>query len=239
MAMTRDKRKKMETLIYNFFAAIDPSKVNADNYRSFFAKMSDKEFDKFFDKLFESKSPYLPLDVVIFERDLHMENIEKASKLLDIPLYEHVVIPSLSSDKENPTVTPYPVPVGYIHEKRVQQTARKKNTTSTDISKRDAKTGQVINEDKNGRQAIEENYSLMTYGAELAVKEYMSFRADDIRMKEEAYAKIRTNGYVSMSDLSDNVENKVAVNTLDTYLISMGLKTDLITDGYLLKKTLK
>lgn len=239
MAITKNKRKEMEELIYNFFSAIEPSKTNANNYRSFFAKMNDKEFDIFFKKLFESKDPYLPLDVVIFERDLHMENIEKASKLLKIPLYEHVVLPFFSSDKENPTVTPYPVPVGYIHVKRVQQTVRKKNTTSTDISRRDAKTGQVINEDKNGRQAIEENYSLMTYGAEEAVKEFMSFRADDITMKEEAYAKIRRDGYVSMNDLSDNVENKVAVNTLDTYLISMGLKSDLITDGYLLKKTLK
>lgn len=239
MAITKEQRKKMETLIFNFFAAMDPSKVNANNYRSFFSKMSDTQFDKFFKNLFESKSPYLPLDVVIFERDLQMENIEKASKLLDIPLYEHVVLPFFSSDPENPTVTPYPVPVGYIHEKRVQQTVRKKNSTSIDISRRDAKTGQVINEDKNGRQAIEENYSLMTYGAENAVKEFMSFRADDITMKEEAYAQIRRNGYVSMRELTDDVENKTSLNTLDTYMISMGLKSNLVTDGYLLKKTLK
>lgn len=239
MAITKEQRKKMETIIYNFFATIDPSKVNAKNYRSFFAKMSDKEFDSFFKKLFESKSPYLPLDVVIFERDIDMENIEKASKLLNIPLYEHVVLPFFSTDKDNPTVTPYPVPVGYIHEKRVQQTVRKKNSTSIDISRRDAKTGQVINEDKNGRQAIEENYSLMTYGAESAVKEFMSFRADDITMKEEAYSRIRRDGYVSMNELTDNVENKTSLNTLDAYMISMGLKSNLVTDGYLLKKTLK
>ena len=102
MAITKDKRKKMEDLIYSFFATMDPSKVNAENYRSFFSKMSDKQFDAFFKNLFESKSPYLPLDVVIFERDLDMENIEKTSKLLDIPLYEHVVLPFFSTDKKNP-----------------------------------------------------------------------------------------------------------------------------------------
>lgn len=239
MAITKDKRKKMEDLIYSFFATMDPSKVNAENYRSFFSKMSDKQFDTFFKNLFESKSPYLPLDVVIFERDLDMENIEKTSKLLDIPLYEHVVLPFFSTDKKNPTVTPYKVPVGYIHEKRVQQTARKKNSTSIDITTRDTKTGQVVNEDKNGRQAIEENYSLMTYGATDAVKEFMSFRADDMKMKEEAYAQIRRKGYLSMEELEDNVDNKVALNTLDTYMIAMGLKTNLVTEGYLLKKTLK
>lgn len=239
MAITKEKRKEMEDLIYKFFVTIDPSKVNAENYKSFFGKMSDTQFDTFFKKLFMSKSPYLPLDVVIFERDLDMANIEKASKLLDIPLYEYVVLPFFSEDKSNPIVTPYKVPVGYIHEKRVQQTARKKNTTSIDITARDTKTGQVINEDKNGRQAIEENYCLMTYGASNAVKEFMSFRADDMVMKEEAYSQIRRKGYLSMEELSDNVENKVALNTFDVYTISMGLKTNLVTEGYLLKGTLK
>lgn len=239
MAITKEKRKAMEDLIYKFFATIDPSKVNAENYKSFFGKMSDTQFDTFFKNLFMSKSPYLPLDVVIFERDLDMANIEKASKLLDIPLYEYVVLPFFSEDKSNPIVTPYKVPVGYIHEKRVQQTARKKNTTSIDITARDTKTGQVINEDKNGRQAIEENYCLMTYGASNAVKEFMSFRADDMVMKEEAYSQIRRKGYLSMEELSDNVENKVALNTFDVYTISMGLKTNLVTEGYLLKGTLK
>ena len=105
MAITKEKRKEMEDLIYKFFATIDPSKVNAENYKSFFGKMSDTQFDTFFKKLFMSKSPYLPLDVVIFERDLDMANIEKASKLLDIPLYEYVVLPFFSEDKSNPIVT--------------------------------------------------------------------------------------------------------------------------------------
>ena len=30
MAITKDKRKKMEDLIYSFFATMDPSKVNAE-----------------------------------------------------------------------------------------------------------------------------------------------------------------------------------------------------------------
>ena len=42
-----------------------------------------------------------------------------------------------------------------------------------------------------------------------------------------------------MEELEDNVDNKVALNTLDTYMIAMGLKTNLVTEGYLLKKTLK
>ena len=141
-------------------------------------------------------------------------------------------------DKSKPLVTPYPVPVGYFHEKRVQQTAIKKNSTSIDVGMRDAKTNQVINDDKNSRQSIDENYSMMTYGAEKSIKEFMSFRADDSVMKEEAYNQIRENGYVSMADLPDNVENKAALNMVDVYLICQGVKSDLVTPGYILKKTM-
>jgi hypothetical protein len=136
-------------------------------------------------------------------------------------------------------ITPYPVPVGYIHEKRVQQMALEKNASSIDISRRDAKTNQVVAEDKNGRQSIDENYAMMSYGATNTIKEFMSFRADDTVMKEEAYAQIRNQGYVSMQDLPDHVTNKRSLNMLDHYLIAMGIKTDLVTDGYLLHRSVE
>jgi hypothetical protein len=79
---------------------------------------------------------------------------------------------------------------------------------------------------------------MMTYGAEKSIKEFMSFRADDSVMKEEAYNQIRENGYVSMADLPDNVENKAALNMVDVYLICQGVKSDLVTPGYILKKTM-
>lgn len=235
----KTKRAKMENLIYGFFDKIDPSKINTNFYRSFFSKMTDKEFDSFFDRFFKDDNAYLVLTVTAFESDITIENIEATAKFLNVPLFEYVVMPYGSTDKSKPIVTPYPVPVGYFHEKRVQQTAIKKNSTSIEITNRDAKTGQVVNHDKNSRQSIDENYCLMTSGNVQAIKEFMSFRADDLVMKEEAYTKIRQDGYVSMEELPDHLENKTTLNLLDTYLISMGLKSDLVTGGYLLTKTLK
>jgi hypothetical protein len=126
-----------------------------------------------------------------------------------------------------------------MHEKRVQQTAIKKNKTSIEVNQRDAKTNQVINQDKNGMNTIDENYALATYGAGAAIKEFMSFRADDSVMKEDAYSQIRQKGYVSMKELPDHIENKTSLNMLDTYMISMGLMSDLVTNSYLTVKTLK
>lgn len=238
-ALKHSTRTKMENLIYSFFDTLDPTKTNTDFYRSFFSKMTDKEFDKFFEGFFKDKNAYLTLSMVEFENSIDMDQIEKTAKLINVPLFETVVMPFACKDKKHPITTPYPVPVGYIHEKRVQQTAIKKNSTSTEISQRDAKTNQVIAHDKNGRESIDENYAMMTYGAKKAMKEFMSFRADDNVMKEEAYTRIRNDGYVSLEDLPDKLENKAALNMLDAYMISMGIKTDLVTEGYLVPKTLK
>lgn len=237
-ALKHSARVEMEKYIYEVFDRLDPTKTNTNFYRAFFSKMSDKEFDKFFEEFFEDENAYLTLTTVAFEYDISLENVEKAAKFMGVPLYERVVMPYGCEDGK-PIVTPYPVPVGYIHEKRVQQTAIKKNKTSIEIGQRDAKTNQVINHDKNSRMSIDENYALMTYGAKASAKEFMSFRADDMVMKEAAYSKIRLDGHVSLAELPDHVENKAALNMLDVYLISMGLKSDLVTEGYLVTKTLK
>lgn len=58
-------------------------------------------------------------------------------------------------------------------------------------------------------------------------------------MQNEMLDKIATDGYVDLNTLTDKVENKTTLNTLDVYLISMGLKSDLVTEGLLLKKTIR
>lgn len=237
MAIKHATRVKMEKYIYDVFSLLDPTEVNTKFYKAFFSKMSDKEFDAFFAGFFKDNKAYLTFNVELFKNDPDMKNIEKCAKFMNVPLYEYVVQPYFSNDQEHPMITPYPVPVGYIMEKRVQQTAVKKNSTSIDINMRDAKTNQVINGDKNARQSIEENYCVMTYGATNAAKEFMSFRADDPIAKEEAYQSIRQNGYVSLNELDNKVENKSTINMLDAYMIGMGIKTDLVTEGYTVTKT--
>ena len=239
MPLKHSTRVKMEKYIYDVFNRLDPTKTNTDFYHAFFTKMSDKEFDSFFKNFFADPNAFLTLTVKTFENDLSMEQVESAAKFMGVPLYEYVVQPYFSKDKDKPLTTAYPVPVGYMHEKRVQQTAFKKNSSSIDITQRDAKTNQVVGGDKNGRQSIDETYALLTYGATEAIKEFMSFRADDNVMKEEAYRRLRQDGYVDMNDLPDNVENKATLNMVDAYFICMGVKTDLVTEGMMLVKTLK
>jgi hypothetical protein len=58
-------------------------------------------------------------------------------------------------------------------------------------------------------------------------------------MKNEMMHDIATKGYVRYDDLTNDVENKTTLNTVNTYLLGMGLSSDLVTTGLMLPKTLK
>lgn len=237
MAITKEKRQKMEKLIYSTMDLLDPTKINTEKYRERFKKMSDAQFDAYFKEMFANEE-FMVLDVVDYERDLQMEDIEKAAEHIKVPLFEYVMLPFVNKDTNQPVVTQFKVPVGYAHTKRMQQTLSKKNTTSTEVSIRSAVTGQVTGKDKNARGSDSENFALSTLDAVANLQEYLGPRADDMVMKNELYSDIARKGYGNLTGLTNDVDNKTTLNTVDVFLISMGLKSDLVTNGMMLKGTL-
>lgn len=236
--MNRAKRKEMEDLIYGFFDLFDPSGRNTEYYRNKFKSMSDAEFDQYFKLLFEQDDPYLTATMVDYENPLKIENIEKAAKFLDVPLFEKVVLPYASQDPNNPIITKHECLVGYLNIKRLQQLNFKKIGISTDISERNMITGQVAGHDKNSRNSDQETIALLTVGANVSLKELMSMRADDMVMKAEMNKKIARDGYVAMDELTDKLSNKTTLNSAAVFFIGAGLMTDLVMNDYFLPKTL-
>lgn len=225
------KRSFMESLIYKFFKTLDPTGDNTKKYKALFQPMSDTKFKSFFTEFFNNPDHFLILDMVDYERDLQVEYIEAAADLIDCPLYEYVSLPHLTMDKEHPVITKHKVPVGYLHLKRPQQTVMKKNGLSIQADQRSAYTGQVTGSDKNGRESDLENCMLTSLGMKYTLKELNGPRADDLVMKKEMLEEINRNGYVELSGLTDRVENKTTLNTINTYFLGMGLHTDLVTRG--------
>ena len=236
--ITPAKRQQMEKIIYDTFDALDKTKANKKKYKDMFANMSDMQFDKFFKQLFSNDSAYLILDICDYERDLTMIDIEDAAKVLDIPLFEKVAFPHYTMDKNNVVVSKEPVPVGYCHVKRTQQTLAKKNGISTTADMRSALTGQVTGADKNGRESDLENSMLISLGMNDLLKELNGPRADDPVMKQQMYTEINNKGYVSLADLDSDTANKTTLNTVNVFLLGMGLNSDLVTKGLMTKKTL-
>ena len=232
------KRQKMEDTIYKVFSALDKTGANTKKYKDIFSNMTDNQFEKFFKELFANDEAYLILDTCDYERDLKMDDIEDAAKILGVPLFERVAFPHYTMDHKQVVVSKEPIPVGYCHVKRTQQTLAKKNGISTTVDTRSALTGQVTGADKNGRESDLENSVLIALGMENMLKELNGPRADDPVMKQQMYTEINSKGYFSLDDLDSDVGNKTTLNTVNTYLLGMGLDSDLVTKGLMLKKTL-
>lgn len=122
MAMTPEKRAKMEKLIYDFFSAFDKTETNTNYYKDFFSSMNDTKFAEYFEEFFQNPKAYLILNIKDYENTIKMEDIERAAKVLKIPLFENVYMPHLTMDNNNVICTKEPVPVGYLNIKRTQQT---------------------------------------------------------------------------------------------------------------------
>ena len=237
--MTPQKREEMETLIYNFFSAFDKTETNTKHYQDMFSKMSDTQFDKWFKDFFDNPKAYLVLNICDYENTIQLDDIEDAAKVLDIPLFETVYMPYVTMNKKKTIATPIPVPVGYLNIKRTQQTISKKNGLSTSIDTRSALTAQVTGADKNGRESDLEDTMLASLGMVNTMRELNGPRADDMSMKNQMLHDIALNGYVKLEDLDDDVENKTTLNTVNVFLLGMGLDSDLVTKGLMLPVSLK
>ena len=228
MPSIKEKRKVVMEYLDKFFNTLDPSGANSKLYHEKFDHMSDQQFDQYFRKFLNNDKQNFYLEIVEYERDLKIEDIEKCAEIMTVPLFERIAMPYLTMDKNNVVVSTTPVPVGFIHEKRMPQTLMKKSAASIKTDKRNPLSGQVVGDDKNARNSDSEVYSLATLGANAALKEFLGPRAADMRAKNQMYAEIAKNGYVAMEDLTDDVYNKVALNTFDMYFLMQGLRTNMI-----------
>lgn len=230
-------RQYIEKLIYDTFDALDPSGTNSNKYKLLFSTMSDIEFEKYMKNFLKDDNEQFTLDIVEYEHDLKMEYCENAAKVLGIPLMEYVYMPHLTMDKKHVVVSKEKCLVSYINVKRTQQLLHKKNGISIANEKRSATTGQVVNKDKNARNSDIEASMLVSLGADKILQELHGPRADDPIMKQQMNQSIATKGYVMLEELENLPTNKVTLNTVNTYLLSMGLISDLVTPTYILPKT--
>ena len=234
--MIVQNRKEIEKLIYDVFDQLDPTGQNTIKYKTIFDGMNDKEFAKFFKEFLDSDDNFA-LDVTEFENTIHMDRCEKAAKVLNIPLMEYVYFPHLTMDKKNVVVSKERCLVGYINIKRTQQLLHKKNGITISNEKTSMLTGQVIGDDKNARDSDIEASMLVALGADSILQELHGPRADDYVMKREAQQAIATKGYLTLEELDNSSVNKITLNTINAFLISMGIHSDLVSDSYVLPKT--
>lgn len=230
-----EKRKKIETLIYETMTLMDPSGVNTRKYKDMFQVMSDDEFQDWITKFLADEKSNFRIDIEEFgdgSRSLKFENIEKAANHLGIKIFEYIYLPHVSSNPNRPVRSKQPVLVGYLNIKRVQQLATKKTGLSLSDNDRDEMTNIAKGESKGGVMTGIENELLVGVGAYEVLSELVGARGDNMVEYDSMLTSIAETGSVRLEDIKTGIYNKPTVLQSDLYFMAMGLKTDLVSESY-------
>ena len=79
---------------------------------------------------------------------------------------------------------------------------------------------------------------LTAIGANFILQELNGPRADDQIMKTEMLSAINNKGFVNLTELTQDPAHKATLNPADVFLLGMSLKSDLVTNGLMLKKAI-
>jgi len=228
------KHQKILDYIYASIDAVDPTGRNTEKYKEYFDKMSDDEFKKVFKAFLTDERDNFTVEMDQFEQNVTVEDIVHAGKVARVVLEDYLVMPNLSDDPEDPYVTREKVLLLYLNQRRVQQTLSVKNHVSTAIDKRNPKTGQVIDDDKNSRTSDMEMFQLIFQGAFNKLHEDFGPKSDNLVAKNEMLYQIQRKGSVSLEELPNLMKDKVSLNYMNFLLLAAGYQSDLINDKDLL-----
>lgn len=229
-------RKECEEKIYKYLKIIDKTGQNTEYYKKKFAAMSDKEFVDFFKQDFPLK-----FQTKVFEIEPTMTDILDGLKFLGVPALEKIAMPFMYENNNGEPVSTLPVIVVYLFIRRMKQMVQKKVGYSVNISKRDYRTGLLIDTDKNGNSTDREFESLVVMGLDKTTKELATYRADSMQAKSAFYQTINLNGQVSQSDVPVENEDSIARNLISAYLLGSHIESNLVMDQvpHHLPRTLK
>lgn len=243
--LSKSQRNDIMNLIIQVFNDLDKTKENSKYYLDMFGKMSDDDFSRYFEELMLDPDGFLTLNVLPFHNEPRIEDMEKVAKKLDVVLEQKVAYPHISElsgdrkeiENSGHTITRYPVPVGYLHVKRLSQIVSKKTSYSTnDVTVRNALTNQITSESKIARSTDAESFALITLNANHILKELLGARADNKTKNANMLNLISRTGSVAQVDLDQlgDPRDNVSLNLVDIFFMGAGLKTDLVTDGLML-----
>ena len=228
-----EKRRKVQELIDGVMMRMDPSGTNAQKYRNMFQTMNDTQFEAWITRFLQDEKANLRVDIEEFGKiQLKYENIEKAASFLNIPIYEYVYMPHISTDPNRPVRTKQPVMVGYLNIKRPQQLVEKKTGVAIEDTDRDEITGAAKGDSKGGTTSGIEAELLCGVGADNIISEICGARGDNVVEYDAMINQISETGSVRLEDIKTNAYDKPTVLKADIFLCAMGFKTDMVSESY-------
>lgn len=107
----------------------------------------------------------------------------------------------------------------------------KKNRYAIDIEDTELKSGQVKGESKVASISDPETFFLTALNAHKALEEFLGPRSDNQLKKNEMYRQIARDGFSTLENLTKDVTQSTTLNTMNTYLLASGIRSDLVVDS--------
>ena len=224
----KERFDRIKKLVLDIVKKMDNKKMlNYKRYEAMFAmfEQNPDEFRKWDVLNNDALDSSITMYMLPFE-ECSMQQIKAAADELKCPLEEYIYF---RQDDPRGIRSKTKVPTGYVHIKRMQQILSKKNHYSFDNDERSLKTGDVKGESKVASLSDPESFALSAIGADAALKEFLGPRADNTIQKQEMYREIARDGFCTLGSLTPGNKGSTTLNTLNTYLLASGIRTDLIT----------
>lgn len=234
MAIDKKTREDIEIFFCEFFDALDKTGINTEYWKDKFAHMSDYQFEQWLKR----KYP-LTMQHRAFEIEPVFSDYEDAAKVVGIPLLEKIYTPYLYTNQDGVPVNTKECLILYLHLKKVQQMLTRKNHISTDIDKRDLKTGRLLDEDKSAALSDREAEALAVMGLDNTMEEFTTIKANAMNAKSQAYNQIANTGNLSKEDYVLDKTDSISRNTINVYLMGCHINTNLVNEGNYTPYTLK
>ena len=239
-----EKRKRIEDKVLEIVSYLDTKdQFNYHKYKMMFSAMSDAEFANWCKWCNDPKDlnqvdHTVTIQTIPFQEP-SIENIYKGLAALDVPAEEYVYFRSFGGDK--PIRSRYPIPVGYLNIKKMEQFLTHKNHYTLDVNERNIKTDQTSGASNVANISEAEAQCLISIGADKIMDELYGSRSGDETARNALYKQIAMNGYASLEEIKQetNIDTKTTLNTFNTYMLVSGLRTDLVEFGNKLPYTIK
>jgi len=218
-------RQKAEAFILKCLEEILPGNSDVENYKNYFASLSDKAFDAYMEGL-KSGEKFLTLTAPNFGKtNLSLERNFAIADKLGHNFFQRLWI---KGEGEVPThLTPIPYLVVLMPFRVASQRLDKKKSIPKTSRVINALTGQATGESKGASISYPEIRVCAAMGLESTMVELMKYRGGDVRGNAAFNASLMRSGRANMDTLKHFASGVESTSRLKTFLTACHLSNTL------------
>jgi len=219
------KRESTQNKILELFTKLDPTGYNTEQYKKFFASLSDKEFDEFMKDIRDKKKSLVFYKPPFKVQKTNIENNLALAKELGVEFFTHLKV--YPSDGSEPYMTKNKYLVIDLPVRRQSQNLVKKTSIPPHNATIDLLTYQPTGDSKGAKVSLPELHILNAMRLDNSILELMKFRGGDRNGFNAYNAMAMRYGSISLKAIAPYASGVESTATLKAFLAAMHIRSTL------------